>query len=87
MPHHKGVPVVLWFFMILAFQMERADGLSSPSWLLSLPQTPWPSIRSYNPGEEEYFRHIVRKEMKKLYDETASDGESVDALEHFFWGK
>jgi hypothetical protein len=71
----------------LFFLLVAADGLHHPSWLLSLPQTPWPSLQHSDTLDLEPFRYLVRKEMKGLHNEKASDGESVDALEHFFWGE
>jgi biotin operon repressor len=67
------------------------SGTVTPPWLLNYSATEWRSDGVRNKqqisNQLEFFRHLIRKEMKKLKDQKASDGESVDALEHFFWGE
>lgn len=73
---------IISFLVILI----SADELAQPPWLMSLPFTPWPTLQNYSQLNQEAFRYVVRKEMKKIAMDKSSDGESVDALEHFFWG-
>lgn len=83
---YQSLYIICWLLVIHA-ATAAVDFSHHPSWLLNLPPSPWPSIQHNNLENQELFRYIVRKEMKKLYDEKSSDGESVDALEHFFWGE
>ena len=70
---------------------DVVSGTVAPPWLLNYSATEWRSDGVRNKqqisNQLEFFRHLIRKEMKKLKDQKASDGESVDALEHFFWGE
>ena len=70
---------------------DVVSGTVVPPWLLNYSATEWRSDGVKNKqqisNQLEFFRHLIRKEMKKLKDQKASDGESVDALEHFFWGE
>ena len=73
-------------FLLLYFIFLTSGGdQSSPPWLLNLPNTAWPSLK--RSSDLEPFRYLVREEWNRLMNEPSSDGEALDALEHYFWGK
>lgn len=84
----QGLPKAMMFrfalmgYILLVFGFCCVDA-SSNNWLVNDPKTPWPEVYVLN--NEDGVSAIVDAELNLVSGE--SDGEFVDAMEHYFWDR
>jgi hypothetical protein len=74
--------------IVLAIECLLVSGVVSvsPSWIMNDPSSAWPTMKKVSlddVNQLELFSTTIKNELKLV--DGSSDGEAVDAFEHYFW--